>query len=562
MFDLLIILIFYLLFLSSVFGYGFLLTKIFNIDIQHTSVGLIGIYGIFSIIFFSYFTSILYPHDFVHNIILHSIGLIFCVIFFKKKLKNNFRYLYLFSLFFVFHILIFKNHDDFSYYHFPYTFYLTEFKTQLGVGIFSHGFRTPSSIFYLNSTFYLPFIQAYSFNLGALIIVVLSNLYFLDKIQSSLKISNYRLILFFSLLSLGLINIFFYRISEHGTDRSAQILILIIISEILIYLSKVDNKTFIKKYSDNLIGIFCLLMLIVSLKAFYVLYLILLLPIILKLYKNFHYFKISDVKKIISFSCLGILFVSFVFFSYFSNTGCVIYPIKSLCFENVTWGINIQDVVTMNNWYQLWSKAGASPNYIVDNPEHYIKGFNWIGGWLENYFFNKVSDFILGLLLMSVIFFLIFFEKKKVKNNFSRNIILMFVISVLFLEWFYNHPALRYGGYVIIALLFFLPLSRKLALFDNKISKLKKKVILTIILIFFISISRNIHRINHEINLYNYDIISSAFYSIDKQHLRISKKMNHLIDNKYKCDSNLECEQKNDFKIKKKYNRYIFYKAE
>ena len=128
------------------------------------------------------------------------------------------------------------------------------------------------------------------------------------------------------------------------------------------------------------------------------------------------------------------------------------------------------------------------------------------------------------------------------------------------MEWFYNHPALRYGGYIIIALLLFLPLSRRLTLYETKVQKLKKKVVFTIILIFFISISRNIHRINHEIDLYNYNIIDSAFYSIDDQHLRISKKMNDLIDKKYKCDTNLKCEQASEFRILTKYNRYVFYK--
>ena len=137
---------------------------------------------------------------------------------------------------------------------------------------------------------------------------------------------------------------------------------------------------------------------------------------------------------------------------------------------------------------------------------------------------------------------------------------LFFIIFILFFEWFYNHPALRYGGYIVIALLLFLPLSRRLTLFETKIQKLKKKVVFTIILIFFISISRNIHRINHEIDLYNYNIIDSVFYSIGDQHLRISKKMNDLIDKKYKCDTNLKCEKDSEFRILTKYNRYVFYK--
>ena len=54
----------------------------------------------------------------------------------------------------------------------------------------------------------------------------------------------------------------------------------------------------------------------------------------------------------------------------------------------------------MNNWYEQWSKAGATPNFRVDDPENYIKGFNWVSNWIDLYFFNKVSDFLAGLIFL------------------------------------------------------------------------------------------------------------------------------------------------------------------
>ena len=39
-------------------------------------------------------------------------------------------------------------------------------------------------------------------------------------------------------MSLALINIFFYRMAEHGTDRSAQIIILLLFVEIIEYINK------------------------------------------------------------------------------------------------------------------------------------------------------------------------------------------------------------------------------------------------------------------------------------------------------------------------------------
>ena len=64
------------------------------------------------------------------------------------------------------------------------------------------------------------------------------------------------------------INIFFYRISEHGTDRSAQILILILVVELFEFFLKDDFQRYRLAFLYFLFGI------IVSLKAFYFLYLI------------------------------------------------------------------------------------------------------------------------------------------------------------------------------------------------------------------------------------------------------------------------------------------------
>ena len=80
---------------------------------------------------------------------------------------------------------------------------------------------------------------------------------------------------YLSLLVFIFINIFFYRIGEHGTDRSAQILIFILIIEILNQISK------IKINQKSLNEIYFLTSIIISLKSFYFLYLIFMISIIL-----------------------------------------------------------------------------------------------------------------------------------------------------------------------------------------------------------------------------------------------------------------------------------------
>ena len=113
----------------------------------------------------------------------------------------------------------------------------------------------------------------------------------------------------------------------------------------------------------------------------------------------------------------------------------------------------------MNDWYQQWSKAGATPNFRVENPENYITGFNWLENWIDLYFFNKVLDFLLGILITCIILLITFYNKIKIVKKKKYIFIFYFFIILLFIEWFYNHPTLRYGGYCLIALLFFIPTS-------------------------------------------------------------------------------------------------------
>ena len=59
-------------------------------------------------------------------------------------------------------------------------------------------------------------------------------------------------------------------------------------------------------------------------------------------------------------------------------------------------------------WYELWSKAGATPNMIVPNISEYLNGFNWVSNWIDNYFFNKFSDYLFGIIFSIFICLIIF----------------------------------------------------------------------------------------------------------------------------------------------------------
>ena len=477
--------------------------------------------------------------------------------------KSNFQQLKcaltVFAILFI-SIIIFKTHDDFSYYHFAYSYNLTQNDLIIGLGNLNHGFRTPSSIFYLNSIFYLPLIEHYFFHLSPILILGFINIIFLNK--TLLKIKNQILknisidyIFYFSVLSMIFINVFFYRIAEHGTDRSAQIIIFLFLSEIFLLAQQ-------KKFPEKEISkIMLLLAIIITLKAFYILYILFSIPVLFYLSQKYSFQKILFFfvknKTFYFFS----ITVFILFISNFLNSGCLIYPVYFTCFDELSWAIPKEEVIVMNNWYEQWSKAGEGPNFRVDNADIYIQKFNWVSNWINEYFFNKVSDFLLGLLILSLIVFGFFVSKiKKNKSNIRKiSYWIYFVILVLLFEWFYNHPSLRYGGYVLLASVFFFPLSIYLGKFKQNIPKLTKKLTILLILVSFIFVTRNIIRINAEIEKYNFKPLIDYNFRITEHHYRINKEINDLIENYQLCKSNnLEhCTKNSKYKIFKINEKYV-----
>ena len=224
----------YFLIVLSVIGHGFLAIKLSKINISNHEIGFVGLIGIFFLIFYSYLTHFFISHGYLHNIIFLSIGLISLYNFRDKVLtKQNITYVFcIFSIIFL-AFVIFKTHDDFGYYHFPYSYYLNKFPMIIGIGPLNLGFRTPSSIFYLNSLFYFPYIEYYLYHISAILIMGFSNIILISNIKNHLEKEENNQFFFLNFFIFIFINIFFYRIAEHGTDRSAQILIFLFIIYLL-----------------------------------------------------------------------------------------------------------------------------------------------------------------------------------------------------------------------------------------------------------------------------------------------------------------------------------------
>ncbi|MDB4082165.1 hypothetical protein N9500_04505 [Candidatus Pelagibacter sp.] len=547
--NLFLYLSFYIFILFSIIGYGNIFHKIFfKKDI--INLGYLGFFGIFSLLIITYTLNFFIPLSAYVNLSILFLGLLSFYNLLNKnffEIKKNFYLIGIIFLILTIFILSAKNHDDFPYYHFAYIQLITKFSNSLGIGLFNHGFRTPSSIFYLSSLFYLPKTGYNLIHLAPVFFLGFANYIFINKIYVNLKNKENFYIIFLSLLSFALANIFFYRMAEHGTDRSAQIIILIIFIELLQLVN-------LRKFDVNLFNkILILITITISLKAFYVIYIIFLLPIVYY-QKNRITFLINFFKNKIVYLCAFLFFL--VILMNFFNTGCLIYPLSMTCNEKLIWSISLEQVHAMNNWYQLWSKGGATPNSIVQDKDTYIEGFNWVNNWFNVYFFNKISDYLLSISFLILVFFITFYNKASSKFVLKERkyLIPYIIIFILFCEWFNNHPALRYGGYHLIALLIFLPTS---LLIEKKIifnKNLITKVNIMLLIIILVFVSRNILRINKEIGVYNFDFYNNASYNkIFQNH----KHYNNILRIK-NCHLTKKC-SKEHILILRKFNKDIFY---
>jgi hypothetical protein len=487
---------YFYLFLISFVGYSYAFSSLIGINHKFINNGLICFLGFFIITLVSYISIFFLKHNFLHNFFLHSFGIFLFIIYNKKKIIDKSLIINIFkiSLLVILGIFISKTNDDFPYYHLPFTMILVENKIQFGLGNLNTAYNHISSLFFLNSTLYMPFIKNYSFNFINIYFLIFVNLYFFYEILEK-KINKISFNLYLNLLFFILINVTFTRIAEYGTDLQGQFLSIILLVELL----KILNSQSSSYKNDSLILLIILIFYLITLKVLFVVYLI--FPLIVLFYRKSKLIFLKN-NLISLYSYFLILFI-FLFLTHnLINSGCLVYGFKSLCFggDKLFWGIPVNEMAQRRIWIETWAKAGAAPNFRVENVEFYLSNFNWVGNWVKMHFFNKISDFILVLLTISTVTFFIF--KKKIKKNKNKKDFKFYsaysLILFLFVIWFVNHPTIRYGGYAIISALLFLPLARYFINFFQYDANLQKKLKILITITFLIFNVKNLIRITDE----------------------------------------------------------------
>ena len=193
-----------LLILFSTIGYGLIFAG--NIFQKNTYLNLPfkGLLGIFFLYIISSITHLVLPHNYIHNTIILLIGLL---LFYNYQIKGLVEKKYLNKILIIFFclflgFLISKTNEDFPYYHLPNSLQFSYYKLEFGLGNLNHGFKHFSSIFLINSIFYLPFVNIYLFNItnfllqvfffsGLIILIDKNNLNNFSKIIISIAFVTY-----------------------------------------------------------------------------------------------------------------------------------------------------------------------------------------------------------------------------------------------------------------------------------------------------------------------------------------------------------------------------------
>ena len=136
------------------------------------------------------------------------------------------------------------------------------------MGNINHGYNLLSSLFFLNSTFYLPLIGYYSFHFSIIFFLVFFNFFLLKEIFSQ---KNNEVIIFLYILAFSFFNLSFNRIAEYGTDKPGQLLIVILVIKLFQILFFEDENKQILKVTFLL----PLLALCISIKTYFLPYIIL-----------------------------------------------------------------------------------------------------------------------------------------------------------------------------------------------------------------------------------------------------------------------------------------------
>ena len=462
---------------------GYIFTKHNNNNIINLSNDLI--YGLILISFITLLLNFFFPL----NIVVNSLILLLPLFFFLKNLKiyysfNFFKFVVINSI--IVFLLVAKSNiyrPDAILYHLPYTSILNEEKIIFGLSNLHFRFAHISIIQYF-SAFFNNFIfgnKGIVFSIAIIASAIIVN--FLTHLTYYIKIKKFDFHFFYLFFILIFIAYKMNRYGEYGNDAPTHFLFFFLISEII---QSFNNKKIYFNSNNFILAIFIILNKITMAFAIF-------LPFIF-LKKN-QLLKIFMIPK----SYFAIIFLSLWVLKNIIVSGCAIYPISKLCFQNLEW-TNINQTKSVSQENEAWTKAWPDFKNINNiSQSEYSKKFNWVSTWSKTHL-KKINKILFPyFILMIFIYFFIHYklkEKKIIKNNIhNKKYLLLIILMVIFsIIWFLKVPVYRYGYSYFVS---FLSLCfAYLCTLNIHIKKTSYKFFMSILILFVVGfVSKNLLRI-------------------------------------------------------------------
>ena len=496
--ELIIFLLSIAVFSISISGYGSLLSLSIKTNFfLNIFIGFIIITFIITLVHF--FLKI----DLIISQIILILGLI---IFFNKK---NIKLLKLYNLINISYLIIVfclipmffsqKYHEDFGYYHLPYTLSFIEEKIIFGFANIDKSYVYNSIWLNISSLFFLNDKNFNFLTLPSFILFLSFILFSINQIISKKKIS---------LSDFYLVTLIFYlvlkftRISEFGVDLPAIIFSVLGIYYFFNFLE--TNLIREKKTYFFLTVIFSIFSILIKFST---------LPIILlSLYLYFKHFK--DLKfSLLDLKFLFIFILSTIFFiQQYIYTGCFIFPTNYTCLD-VSWFnpdyLNLsKDLELLNKSYYL-----ARDIYL---PEDYLSNFTWFSFWIKRSF-TEILEHLMTMIFPLLLFILVLKKRKKNYLVLQNKLTLYIFIFLSLLFWLNYSPVFRFATHIFITLVFLFFSS---ILILKEFSKKKFLIFISVFLIF--NFSKNILRISNTENVF------LGIQKIENDYI-----LNNTISNKY-----------------------------
>ena len=491
-----------------------------NLDYFSTQL----LYGLIIISFIALSLNFLLPL----NKNLNSFILLLPIILILKRKKIYFSkefLIFLIASASIISILILESNvyrPDAGLYHLPYIKILNEEKIIFGLSNLHVRYSHISIIQYLSAISNNIIFNENGIIFAQALIASSVIINFSYKIYFYNKNKNYNFHFFYLVSTLIFIIYKMNRYSEYGNDAPTHFLFFFLVSELLN-----SNKENIKDFCNSVI-----LMSFIIFNKITLLMCLLLGLIALKKINLYEVFKLKRFYFLI-------IFIVFWFLKNIIISGCVIYPVKSLCFKSLIWsdlqsveGLSIENEAYTKGWPD-YKKIMTKNDEKTISIKEYSKKFFWLPYWSEIHL-KKILKIITPYILTLTLILIYLIYPKNSSFNLKKNKTHIFFIFVMFfssLFWFVKVPVYRYGYSYFISLisLIFAYLSFHSFNYKKNTNKFFNFLLIFCIVVFF---SKNILRIIKTDNNYN-NYPWPKYFSMTENNLEKGVEMLNLNGKKF-----------------------------